>query len=157
MATCFICKGYLGPKESSKKYKGKRVHPICFEKMLDELESVDSEREELNKYICTLFKIDKITPLINTQIDNFKSVNGYTCLGIKATLHYFFDLKGNIITEDIKGIGIVPFVYEEARAFFKVKIKADRHNNNFQSKAEEKFLKIKKPDPSLGKIDITSL
>lgn len=42
----------------------------------------------------------------------------YTFSGIKRTLQYFYEIKSNPIEKSNGGIGIVPWVYEEARQYF---------------------------------------
>jgi len=42
----------------------------------------------------------------------------YTYSGIKRTLEYFYEVKNNPIEKANGGIGIVPWVYEEAKRYF---------------------------------------
>lgn len=42
----------------------------------------------------------------------------YTYSGIKRTLEYFYEIKGNSTAKANGGIGIVPWVYEEAKRYF---------------------------------------
>jgi hypothetical protein len=43
--------------------------------------------------------------------------NKFTYNGILYTLKYFFEVLGNKVSEDM-GIGIVPYVYTEAKIFY---------------------------------------
>jgi hypothetical protein len=157
MANCPYCKNYISTKEPSKNYKGTKVHLACFEKMLDDLEAGDTDREELNRYICKLFSLKKITPLIDSQINNFVSINGYTLKGIQGTLYYFFELEEREVGEDVKGIGIVPFVYDEAKDYFSLKSKALEENRKFNKKTQEVSVRVHTRDYSVPKIDISKI
>jgi hypothetical protein len=42
----------------------------------------------------------------------------YTYSGIKRTLEYFYEVKKNSIEKANGGIGIVPWVYEEAKRYY---------------------------------------
>ena len=154
MAVCPFCKTYMTTKEDGKTYKGKKYHPACFEKILDDMESGDDERVVLDKYICKLFGIKRITPLINEQISTFTKTNGYSLTGIRATLYYFFELEGREITEDVKGIGIVPYVYDEARDFFREISRIKEKNKGFKEVITKTKIQIKRPNKSISKIDI---
>jgi len=157
MALCPFCKLYISTKESGKNYKGKKYHPQCFEKMLDDIESGDDDQKELNDYICKLFNIKTITPLMSSQIQSFTDTKGYTLKGIHGSLYYFFNIEGNEIGEDIKGIGIVPFVYDDAKDFFESIKKAKETNSKFKNMPKTSNVKIKRPDTSVNKIDISKI
>ncbi len=157
MAVCPYCKNYVSTKEASKTYKGKKYHADCFNKILDDLEEGDTEREKLNKYICEIFEIDRVSPLIDKQISEFTKINGYTISGIYNTLKYFFSIGERDVGEDVRGIGIVPYVYEEAKEYFETIKKATNHNKNFVPVITEQRIQIRKPDYSVNKIDISKI
>jgi len=157
MANCPFCKTYMGTKEDGKTYKGKKYHVKCFEKMLDDMESGDDELTKLNQYVCKLFGIKTLTPLMSEQISTFTKTNGYTASGIRATLYYFFELEERELKEDVKGIGIVPFVYDEAREFFKEMARIKEKNKDFVPTSKRVEVKIRKPSTSNNLIDISKL
>jgi hypothetical protein len=74
---------------------------------------------ELETLICELFHIEKPTKMMLSQITRFVTGQeyGYTYLDIARSLAYFIEEQGN--TPDIeKGIGIVPWVIDDARRFY---------------------------------------
>ena len=74
--------------------------------------------KELIAYICELYQIDAPTGWMLKQIKDFKEQFNYTYRGMKSTLHYFYEIQeGNDVTDSM-GIGIVPFVYDEAKKFY---------------------------------------
>ena len=55
---------------------------------------------------------------IKKQIANFKKEYNYTYSGMLKTLIWWFDVKKNSIEKANGGIGIVPFVYQEAWNYY---------------------------------------
>jgi len=99
--------------EKSKRY----YHVNCYKKYEAERAHVDN----LNEYIIKLFKLKATGPRINSQIKKYIEELGFSHLGILNSLKYFFDERGNSIDKANGGIGIVPYVYEEANNFYRVK------------------------------------
>lgn len=57
----------------------------------------------------------KITLQIKKYIQDHPE---YTYSGIKRTLEYFYEIKKNPIEKARGGIGIVPWIYEEAKRYY---------------------------------------
>lgn len=81
-------------------------------------ECADKKNKESDDYKNLCSYIDEtigISPIIMRQIKNFKA-KGFTYTGIKLTLKYFSEVQGN----EMKGygIGIVEYVYEEAKKYY---------------------------------------
>lgn len=79
----------------------------------------EKDKEELIAYIKQLFECDTISPKINKQIQDYKSKYNYSYSGIRKTLKYFFEVKGNSLEKANGGIGIVPFVYNDAFLYWR--------------------------------------
>ena len=76
-------------------------------------------KQQLEELICDLFKIEKPTKMMFSQITRFVTGQefGYSYLDIARALAFFVEEQGN--TPDIeRGIGIVPWVIDEARRFY---------------------------------------
>jgi len=76
-------------------------------------------KQQLEELICDLFKIEKPTKMMFSQITRFVTGQeyGYSYLDIARSLAFFIEEQGN--TPDIeRGIGIVPWVIDEARRFY---------------------------------------
>ena len=74
-------------------------------------------KNELKDVICDLLGIDKINRMIDTQITRFVTKHGYDYKDIGRALYYFVEVQGNK-PDKSKGIGIVPFVKEDATKYF---------------------------------------
>ena len=87
------------------------------------------DKEELENYIKQLFGISSISAKIRKQIETYHKENNFTYSGIHKTLIYFFDIRGNSIEKANGGIGIVPYVYEDARKYW-IAIQEAKDKNN---------------------------
>ncbi len=140
--TCPHC-GKKNDKELAVE-KGKRWWcPQC----VLEVEKSKKYHDELYDYICELFEIDKLNAWHHKQIKDMKEKYNFSYRGIKSTLYYFHEIKGNPIIEG-NGIGIVAFVYEEAKKYYvdKKRIADVAKGINPDDLNKEKTITIKKHD-----------
>ncbi|TWJ43133.1 hypothetical protein CHCC20441_3884 [Bacillus licheniformis] len=115
-------------------------------------------RKELIKYICELYKIDAPTGMMLKQIKEFQEEYKYKLKGIKLTLRYFHETLGNPVREG-DGLGIVPFIYEEAKAdYLQKKAIEESVEEAKKHKQKESIVIIKKQNRKNIKIvDISTL
>lgn len=107
---CAFCGNGVSKTEASR-HKNKNYHPDCLEKQL--------EKEDLVEYICKLFSLKAPGPRIYTQIRNFLSkYQYYTYKGIKQALTYFYEVQNKPVEKANQGIGIVPYVYDDAQKYY---------------------------------------
>lgn len=67
---------------------------------------------------------------IQKQIQSYHDDKNFTYSGILKSLTYFFQVKGNSIEKANGGIGIVPYVYEDARNYYTAIWMAQQQNQN---------------------------
>ena len=81
----------------------------------------EKDKRVLEEYIKELFGYTSIPPRVSKQIQNYVHdlEHHYTYSGIYKTLKYFFEVKGNSIEKANGGIGIVPYVYQEAFTYWR--------------------------------------
>ena len=65
----------------------------------------------------------------NPEMWNMKDFN-YTYSGILSTLKYWFEVKHNDISKSHGGIGIVPYVYNDAKNYYYAIWLAKQSNEN---------------------------
>lgn len=119
---CPFCRKFLIANEEVAIYFNNHYyHNECFAKFDDSVVKNAAKtlenKEELIQYIKLKFKITTITPKISQQLKNLIDGN-YKYEGILKTLEYFYDIKGNSPEKSNEGLGIVPYVYEEARRWY---------------------------------------
>lgn len=119
--TCIKCKQrfdrdkYPAVLVSSRRY----AHATCAGTLSPEDAKKEKERKELEDYIINLFNLKHMDGRITLQIKKYmQDHKEYTYSGIKRTLEYFYEIKNNPIEKANGGIGIVPWVYEEAKRYF---------------------------------------
>jgi hypothetical protein len=100
------------------------------------------------------FHIEKLTPKINMQIKKYMKEYGYSYEGIEYCVRYFFIIKENSIDKAQGGIGIVPYIYEEAKQYYlsqqAIEQKAEKLDN-ILNLITHKTIQIKLPKPKPAK------
>ena len=79
---------------------------------------VDEDLVKLMDYIQKLLGKNYNHARVNQQIKKFREEYKYSYSGILKSLVYFYDVKGNAIEKANGGIGIVPFVYQDAFNYY---------------------------------------
>lgn len=77
-------------------------------------------KNELREIICDTLKIPKTTPLIESHIHKYIMELGLTYKEIAQALVYYIEVKGGEYIP-MYGLGIVPNVLNEAKAYFEQK------------------------------------
>ena len=106
------------------------AHQEC---SLSEDQKKDKEEQDkidLENYILQLFKIDYIDAKIRKQIKQYREEYNYTYSGIHKALIYFYEVKGNSIEKANGGIGIVPYVYQNAYNYYLALWQAKQRNQD---------------------------
>lgn len=145
-ATCPKCNIPIEPTDNFKTYQNKKYHIKCYKELVNEIynkkTTQQDSKEELYKYICSLFNITEITPLIKNQIDKFYTEYEFTYDGMLYTLKYFFDILENDVRKT-EGIGIIPYTYKEAKEFYIQKNHLLESEFDPQKSVTNKTVKIK--------------
>ena len=95
------------------------AHKKCYEQLNVTKSQADLDYEELINYIKVMLKDSYIDIKVKKQIMDFKKEYNYTFSGMLKTLQWWYDIKQNPIDKANGGIGIIPFVYDEAYKYFK--------------------------------------
>lgn len=156
-----IC-AYCGKTIEGTKYrthKRKKYHSLCFQELQGCAEADNSvkqgdmqseERRHLEGYVCSAFGLESVPYLICKQIEDYTSQNGFTLTGIEKSLHYFYTVKGNPVDRRKPSIGIVPYVYEEARLFYERAFETNWKNKAIQLEDKNVTVKIRPQDRSIA-------
>ena len=87
----------------------------------------DPEFERLSRYLCGVFSIDGLTPLLRKQLRDFREERGWTWRSIYHAARYFFELVPH--DEDpAPTLGILPYIYDEAMSYWGVVRQAEAYN-----------------------------
>ena len=109
---CAFCQDETNKMEKTEMVRidEKNFHPECAKKYED--------KKELIATICRIFNYKMPGPRNNAYITKFLN-EGMSYKGITNAFIYFYDIKKNSIEKSNGGIGIVPWVYEEAQRYYK--------------------------------------
>lgn len=133
---CPICGGTFDAstepfvKTSSTRY----AHEKCVQKQEAGKTQQEKDYEALERYILKLFHKDRLGALITKQIRDFRKQYNYSYSGIHKTLIWWFEIKGNSTEMTNGGIGIVPFVYDDACKYYYSLFLAQLANQDYLEK-----------------------
>ena len=148
MVKCSICeKMFDRDKIQAVKSNGRRyAHYTCLPEgevvPLPEAATADPDLIKLKKYITNLFGTEARWAMINKQIKKYINEDGYTYSGILKSLIYFFEVKHNPIDKANGALGIVPYVYQDARNYYYNLFLINQANNNLTIEPKEEKEKI---------------
>ena len=79
---------------------------------------VDQDLVDLENYIKNLLGDDYNPARVKKQIKDYKAEYNYSYSGMLKALVWFYEVKGNSIEKANGGIGILPFVYQDAYNYY---------------------------------------
>lgn len=125
---CQFCKSQSNKVEKSEAVRidEKNFHPKCAQLYKD--------REELYATICRIFKFKAPGPKNMAYISKFYN-QGMTYRGMNFSLIYFYEVKRNDTKKANEGVGIIPYIYEEAKKYYE-------ERKMWQEKEKEQLEKI---------------
>lgn len=94
------------------------AHKACADKYQETISQDELDYIELEKYIKKLFSLQVVNAKIKKQIRDFRQEYNYTYSGMLKTLYWWFEIRGNSIEQAQGGIGIIPFVYNDACQYY---------------------------------------
>lgn len=94
------------------------AHKACADKYQETVSQDELDYIELEKYIKKLFSLQVVNAKIKKQIRDFRQEYNYTYSGMLKTLYWWFEIRGNSIEQAQGGIGIIPFVYNDACQYY---------------------------------------
>ena len=121
IVTCIYCKKKFDRDKipftqlSERRY----AHIGCAATAQAEQEKREQAKQKLTEYIKQLFGLESLTVKINRQIKEYAEEYNYSYSGIYHTLVYWYEIKKNDISKANGGIGIVPYVYQQALEYYK--------------------------------------
>lgn len=145
--TCIYCKKTFNKNEeeyiqiSNSKY----AHLACSEL---EAKREKTDAEKLDDYIMKLFNYDYVPPRAKKQVNQFIKEYNYTYSGMLKALVYFYEIKGGSIEEAHDGIGIIPFIYQDAyNYYYNLWLAKQRNEDKELDKYIPEVIEIKIPIP----------
>lgn len=104
------------------------AHKACYDRHNAELTQEERDKDILCKFIKKLFGIESIPAKITKQMQDYHDNKQYTYSGMYKSLVWFYEIKKNPIEKANGGIGIIPYVYEDARNYYTAMWQAQQQN-----------------------------
>lgn len=138
--------------------KNRYWHTKCYTQDKKEESKSEQSIQELEKYICKLFGTDFVSPRIRRQITTMISQYNFTHSGILGSLKYWFEVKDGSLEKSNNGIGIVPYIYEDASNYYESIFFAHQANKEIKTiDTEEIILKIPSPKRNVKRLKLINL
>lgn len=99
-------------------HKNRYYHKVCYDNIMEKQQIDNKEQVDLENYIMEMFKTTCLSARVRKQIKQMREEYNYSYSGIHKSLIYFFEVKGNSIEKANGGIGIVPYIYQEAYTYY---------------------------------------
>lgn len=116
---CPVCNKKFDRDKTEFVKEGRRyLHIECAQTAEERLSKEEKDKRALNQYIMQLFGTEYVNPRIQTQIRKYTSENGFTYAGILMALKYFYEVRHGDIEKAHGGIGIVEYIYQDARNYY---------------------------------------
>ena len=140
---CFYC-GQIFDSNSEpfmKPRTNRYAHVACHEKYDANKSQEERDYDMLIDYIKHLFGPNP-NPRIWKQLKEYKTVNNYSYSGILKTLQWWYEIQHHDIDQSNGGIGIVPYIYDQACKYYYALYLAavaneDKDVEHFQVKVKE--------------------
>lgn len=160
--TCYYCKERFNRdvEETVQISPRRYAHKACADKFHVEKTQEEKDLESLEYYIKQLFHTTYVSAKIRQQIRSFREEYNYTYSGILKSLIYWFDIKKNSLDDANYGIGIVPYIYQEAYDYYynlHLVQEAVKRFGNFNYKPIKKEVSIPPPVRKTRKIKLFNL
>lgn len=117
--TCPICNKKFDRDRIECVKEGRRyLHIECSQTTEERLSKEEKDKRALEQYIMQLFNTEYVNPRVQTQIRKYIQENKFTYNGILMSLKYFYEIKHGDIEKAHGGIGIVEYIYQDAKNYY---------------------------------------
>lgn len=120
MAKCIYCGEQFDRNQepwiaiNARRYAHKRCHELAEAGKTQE----EKDYEVLCSYIKQKFMLQTISAKITRQITDYKKQYNFTYSGMLKALTWWFDVKKNTLEGTNGGIGILPYIYNDAKTYY---------------------------------------
>ena len=116
------------------------AHKSCADKVEASIPQDEKDYNNLEIYIKKLFNIKTINAKTKKQIRDFREEYGYSYSGMLKTLYWWYEIQDHTTELAKNGIGIIPYIYEDAEKYYYTLYLAKIVNDNigeYKPKIEE--------------------
>lgn len=94
------------------------AHKMCAEDHENNKTQEEKDQEALEAYIMKLLDEPYVNARVRKQIKYFQNEYNYTYSGMLKALIWWYEIKGHSTEQANGGIGILPYIYTQARDYY---------------------------------------
>lgn len=115
LVKCPTCK-HSFPKSQTTEHSKRYYCAPCYAEKTKPKERTDWD----DLYDTIKHYYGSVTPMMFRQLKQYREETGYkfTDSGMRLTLIYYHDILGRPVLEDMQSLGIIPYVYEDAKRYY---------------------------------------
>ena len=155
LRTCPKCKEKVDPlSENAIDIENATLHRECYERIQREKKN----RQDLLDYISLKYDINFPTGYMLRQISDYHDKRGYSYKAMLTTLKFIFDVE-RVPIKDGVGVGLIPFYFEKAKAYYsKIRTAGKTASNTTINNKTKKIIAVaENKNRKRRSIDISSL
>lgn len=136
LVKCLYCGEQFDRNDSSNEFvkiNRRYAHKKCSEEYNASLTQEQKDLNNLIEYIKELLGDDYNFMKVKKQIEDYHKKYDYTYSGMLRSLIWFYEVKNNSIDKANGGIGIIPFIYNDAYKYYYNIFLAQQKNQNVEN------------------------
>jgi hypothetical protein len=138
---CYYCNQVFDTKTEAYVMVNSRryAHKTCHDRIQANKPQEERDYEALLQYIKQKFQLTTVSTKIIRQISSYKKEYNFSYSGMLKALTWWFDVKKNTLEKTNGGIGILPYIYNDAKTYYYGLFLAQDINKNkhFSNRVEE--------------------
>lgn len=141
---CFYCGVYFDrDKEPFVAVNSRRyAHKACHDGAQANKTQDEKDYEALTNYIKQKFNLTTVSAKITRQITDYRKQYNFTYSGMLKALIWWFDVQRHTLEGTNGGIGILPYIYNDAKTYYyglymAQMINEEKDLSNYKTKIEE--------------------
>ena len=147
MVKCLICGEQFDRLSVPNVKLGRRyAHQTCYDFQSDEEKKLEKDKHDFFEYIKEIYGTDYNYISISKQAESYIKQYGFTYSGMLKSLKWFYEVKHNDKESSNGRIGIIPYIYEDAKKYYYNLYLAQQRNKDVQNyRLEVKEIVIASP------------
>ena len=147
MVKCLICGEQFDRLSVPNVKLGRRyAHQTCYDSQSDEEKKLEKDKHDFFEYIKEIYGTDYNYISISKQAESYIKQYGFTYSGMLKSLKWFYEVKHNDKESSNGRIGIIPYIYEDAKKYYYNLYLAQQRNKDVQNyRLEVKEIVIASP------------
>ena len=120
LAKCFYCNEQFDRNQeewvavNARRY----AHKKCYDKIQANKTQEEKDYEALLSYVKKIFGYSTIPSKVSRQITDYKKEYNFSYSGMLKALLWWFEVKKNSVEAANGGIGILPYIYNDAKTYY---------------------------------------